>query len=547
MAFTDQAIPIGPNQRQTFPWGPPRAMHDRRASAGAQPDRAIELTNVWIKDADTVSPIVTGRPGFSLMGGQTGSVGQRVVQAFHQFTKVAGTERTVQVCGGELFTYDWGTNAWTQRISAAALAGASITLSVNAEVYAASFADNLVVSDGTNTAFGWDGTPGSGLTKMTNAPVFYGQPVIYYAKLFGIKQAERTTLVWSEEGALNTGYEASGYTNAWTIRQTSQEPIYALAATNSALYVFRQNSYTYITGEVTPELSAFGTREGGEKVGTRSPKGVLVIEDKVYVATSDRRVVEIQGTSVRDISSGAREMCATWSTTLSEKLELSLWDAGADGLRIMVGFPENAQSDMSAYLCLNPATGECEGVWRGFIASAIATVRNGDGERRWVHGGGSSATTLDEGYSYVHDVPTGTIFDDQFQVSTLPISHVVETPELGASPTTEIQWRMADLTFNAPTTMTGVITSVLTPRGSKTLGTNLTVPGVSGASLWDIALWDSGLWAAVGGERHITAGMQKVVGRWVTVKLTHAVVGERFGLSQIVVHGEALGHRPSAY
>lgn len=532
---------------EVFTWGPGRALHDNRASAGARPDQALELTNLWIKHADTFTALVLGRPGFMKMGAQLVAAG--VIQSYHQFTKVAGTERSMCVCSGELYEYNWGTNAWAKRIAAADLAAAAgvITLSATASVFCVTFADNMVVSDGINTPFAWDGTAGAGLTKLTNAPVFYGQPVVYYAKLFAIKNVERSTLVWSEEGVLNTGYEAGGYTNAWTLRQTSQEPFYALGATNAALYVARQNSTSYISGEVTPELSSFGTREGIEELGTRSPSGILVIDDAAYMATADRRVVELQGKTYRDISVGARETFAGLSTSNLDRTELALWDAGADGLRIIVGFVETGQADMTAYLCLNPTTGQCEGVWRGFVSTAIGTLRNASGERRFVHGGGSAPTTVDEGYSYVQDVPTGTIFDDQFHVSTLPISHVLETPALGSSPSTEIQWGLIDATFNAPTMMSNMTVTVTTPRGTNVLGTNLTVGSGTTSSLWNVALWDVATWGEKSGERHASLSVRRTVGRWATVKFVHAVLGERFGVSQIAIHGQPLGHRPSAY
>ena len=98
--------------------------------------------------------------------------------------------------GGKFYTYNWGTDVFTEVVTAANFTTASITLSSTAKCYAVTMADKMVVTDGVNTPWMWDGTTGaSGLTKLTNCPVLYGRPTVYYAKLFGIKNTERSTMV----------------------------------------------------------------------------------------------------------------------------------------------------------------------------------------------------------------------------------------------------------------------------------------------------------------------------------------------------------------
>ena len=101
-------------------------------------------------------------------------------------------------------------------------------------LFAASIADACIVHDGTNTplrVYDLDTLIPSS-AALSNAPVFYGQPVPYYAKLFAIKAAERNVIVWSEENDPTIGYESTPYSNSWEIGQTDQAPLYALAATN---------------------------------------------------------------------------------------------------------------------------------------------------------------------------------------------------------------------------------------------------------------------------------------------------------------------------
>src|SRR3990167_7278799 len=213
---------------------PLRAVRDAKQPPARQQDELLSFLNCYPQDTE-VGPVLVGRPGFGLMGVQLGSGSNRRGQLVAQFTKRAGTTYTVVICGGKFYAYDWGTDTFTEVLDSTDFSGASITLSATAKCYATTFADKLLVSDGVNVPWAWDGTSHGGLTKCTNAPVIYGPPVVYYAKWFGIKNTARSTPVWSEEGEVNLGFEAGGYNNAWDLIQTRTEGLTALAASNQAL------------------------------------------------------------------------------------------------------------------------------------------------------------------------------------------------------------------------------------------------------------------------------------------------------------------------
>jgi hypothetical protein len=91
--------------------------------------------------------------------------------------------------------------------------------------------------------------------------VAYGKPTVYGAKLFFIKNTDRRTIVWSEEAAANTGYEAGGYTNVWVLGQTTPAPLTAILGTNNGLYYFRQASIGVIRGVVSTDFTTSATHD----------------------------------------------------------------------------------------------------------------------------------------------------------------------------------------------------------------------------------------------------------------------------------------------
>lgn len=246
---------VGPITRMQFRF-------DRNLAPGA----VHTMLNMWPEQ----SGALVGRPGTQRITANGIEAGGNAFQALVEWREPNGTRHQTAVVGGELWDYTQGVG-WTKVISTANLTAATITLATT-QVAALSYNGQLFVSDGVNTPFLWNGTAGAGLTKCTNCPVLYGVPVVYYGKIVGIKSTERNTLVWSEENDANLGYEAGGYSNAWTLTQTNDDQLTALAATNQALYVFRRASITTITGAVTPDFSSTGVRDSiSAGIGTRFP------------------------------------------------------------------------------------------------------------------------------------------------------------------------------------------------------------------------------------------------------------------------------------
>src|SRR5690606_28837825 len=252
--------------------GPWRGVRDTMDPPSRDPTLAFRMRNVFPLTPEIGSGVV-GRPGFRLAGERTGPT----VQWIGQFEKSDGTDKTIKIAGGEIYEYDWLTDSWVLQVSQAEIAAAGGALETAGRVWAVSFADVLVITDGVNQPITWDGTSGGGVAVLTNAPVMFGPPTVYYARLFAIKSDERSTIVWCEPGQPNVGWEAEGYNNSWTLRQTDQAPLFALCGTNAGLYYFRARSVGMILGAVDEEFRTTGTHEAvSESVGCTSPDTVVI-------------------------------------------------------------------------------------------------------------------------------------------------------------------------------------------------------------------------------------------------------------------------------
>lgn len=269
----------------TFSAGPfTRMRFSRWDNQIAPPDVVYYAQDVLIDQAGGPGVYRT-RPGrYRVNSSSIGAGGGSVVgQLVYQFTKLDGTQYTVVIVDGKFYTLNWSTGVYTEVVTGANFATASITLSTTARCYAVTLNDKMIVSDGVNKPWTWDGTSGAGgLTSLTNAQVMYGQPTVYYAKLFGIKNTERSTIIWSNENDPTTGYE-SGYNNAWRLSQTGSDPLFAIRGTNDALFYWRQRSVGAIRGAVDTTFATTGVLDAvSTLVGTRSPAGVCVYNDKIY-------------------------------------------------------------------------------------------------------------------------------------------------------------------------------------------------------------------------------------------------------------------------
>lgn len=436
--------------------GPWKGMRFTRWSGITDPNHLYLALNCYPETSGTATAY-RSRPGrYRLSSTQLGGGGAG--QLVYQFTKNTGASYAVCIAGGKFYTFDWTLGTWTETLTAAHLSGAAVTLSSTARCYAVTFNDTMVVSDGINTPWTWDGTPGGGIMKLTNAPVFYGQPTVYVGKLFGIKDSDRVSVVWSEENAANTGYEAGGYANVWALIQQGSDPLQAIRATNEGLYYWRQRSIGVIRGSFGSEFSTTNTFDAvSNLVGTRSPRGVLYYNNAFYFPDEfGRPHILYPGGSVTPIW----EQCAqSYPADSSDARALGLpiypVSTTADDLLAMETVPlrklgcilfchsttTTPGDDTHAAYCFG-VDGTAYGVWL-WLASAIGVGASAEVV--------NSVTNLPEvvqveedGYTYSMG-NDGKWFDENGSGTDFEVNMEVMTPFMGTTNGLELHFDRADI------------------------------------------------------------------------------------------------------
>jgi hypothetical protein len=465
--------PARPKPPQRFQSGPWRGMRDSADPLVSQPDLAFLLQNVYPLDPGAPSAVV-GRPGFEATGGTSSTVPylgsssatSHIAQGIAQWTKENGTRYTMGWADGKMYTYDWATELWTE------VSLGAFVFSTTAHVYWAVLADRIIFHDGVIKPLTWDGTT---VAQLADCPILYGRIVVYYAKLFGIKASERNTIVWSEEDDPTTGYE-TGFTNAWTLSQTNQEPLHALAATNQALYFFRAGSIGYVLGAVTDDFQAAGTVDsGGDAVGTTSPASILLVTDDdtgaqsiffVDISGRPRRLVgsSLQGSIWRDAAETVRRINLAYVSRMESALqpELNL---------VLVSAPLDGASAPNAVLCFDAGSGQFSGIWDGFRPRVMGVVTDSSERKRLMY--------IEEavGRPAVQGTPDGDVWTDVgLSGGANAIIHTVEPMPMGWDVAVAKHFGRVDLTLRLESDISGVALDYISPTYQRS--TAQTLPSV---------------------------------------------------------------------
>jgi hypothetical protein len=174
-------------------------------------------------------------------------------------------------------------------------------------------------------------------------------------------------------------------------------------------------------------------------------------------------------------------------------------------------------------MVFNPVLNVPVAVWRGFTFTAMAVVKNGDGDSVLMH-------LTEDGYAYYHGLQTGELFDDELNEGTASIRHTVETAHLGAAVREEKRWTRVDVTFRADGEATAISLVCSTPYGDS-VSQSLSVSGAS--SRWDQVDWDEFDWSSESVQQHAAFGLNDL-GRWSRQRISHEQPGERFGFEALV-------------
>lgn len=528
MAQEDKQLPL-----EDGPWD---EMRDSISATAKSTGKYLLGQNIYPLDPDLGETMV-GRPGVRQMGAQLAGRGQGT----YQFKKTTGARFTVQIAGGHFYTLDWAAEAWVEVLSAANLLAAGVVLDANRQIaFLTTSTDRLLVSDGINKPWLWDGTAGGGVTLMANAEAFFGQPRMYFARVVGILAADPSTIIWSETDNPLVGYRAGGFNNAWKPSQNDPSRLYSLVATNNVIYAFRANSALPLAGPPGPGFSTDNTQDSlSGTFGSLSPFASILHD--VNVVTLDSQLhpqfFRPGGAGFVPIWRGLRETTKRIPKDPETALKCMIVYYSPAEL-FLIAVPE--QGGECNILLVYDAKGELPkpvGVWRGWEMTTLAMVENLNGQAYLFH----SDTT---GRVYLHGNPDDfTPWDDFLAAGTAPVEHILECQPLGYSTKLEKIYDRIDLAFRGLSTMTLQV-SVTTPEGVSP--EQQIVVGTGGTPAFDVGLFDVVTFDPSGGttqETHAELGLD-AEGRWIKPKIRHKMLGEQFGIAALTVEAYTFDDDP---
>ena len=513
-----------PKRQERLVAAPLVGMDDTLDWQVSRPGLARELTNCYVPPG-ALGRRVVGRPGLAALGAQLGGVGARTAQFLGQFVKSDNTRQTIAIVGGKFYTLNWSTRTWTETLSAANLAGASVTLSTTARVRSVTLNDKIVFWDGTNTPWMWDGTAGGGITELTGAPTFTSFGAVYYAKVFG---AAADTFYWSEEGDPTTGYGSGGYANAWAPFNVTK--ITSLAASNSALYVAESNRMMRITGAVATDFQTSGTRSDvSERIGTQSP--MLVTDQGIVLVSSDGAPFLFNGQMV-DLWRSCQALMATVNRDALGAVQVLEWPT-IDA--VLIGLPLNPNDVVSQWGAFRLSDGEPRyiGRWNLGLNDTAAVVLNDDDEFCFL------VTGSGDGYVYEMGQPTGSTWNDAFAGGTASIPHTVTWQPLTGDPDLERHYDRGTVILDGTSTATQITYRYQTTRKTSTPITKV-IPGGAG-DLLDISfILDTSTLATDEVERRVVFGINGD-GRGFAPTVGHDEMGKTFSVKTTTVEAYPWG------
>lgn len=550
--MTPRWKPPAVTRYQAGPW---QGMRQHLATKTDSATYAELLLNGYIRDPD-IAPVFVGRPGFTEVGGAglawagVGGGGGGGGQLVYQFTRQDQVKFRLAIVAGKVYTYNPDTDTFTEVLTAGDLSGAAITLNAASTCYAVTFANTVIVSDGVNVPWSWNGTTHGGLTKLTACPVLFGRPWVRSGRLCGIvgtNTAARKSFVWSEVGDPTVGYGSGQFANnIWDVVQTSNAIFVAGAATNAEMIIARGNSVTRILGEIDTEWKTTSTLEGvHEFVGTVSPGGMVVHLDTTYFFANDGRIMRVRpGGVAEEIAVGGREFMARQSVVKFGLVHGLVWDAGSSGEYLLWIIAGESSSSPDTVLVVDPRSAELSGVWTGWTQGAWGTWEDASGSPVLVHVGGATADTATGGRVYLHGTPTGIVWDDRFSGGEQPITHTILTHSQGMDEIEEKYWGLIDVSIIPDTDLSGLALTVRTPYGYQP--TQVAGPVPSSGARWDVGLFDDD-GSVFGGpaEEHKVAVGLDTSGRWAQVELTHRTVRETFACQSVVLRGQRYSAEPT--
>jgi N-acetylneuraminic acid mutarotase len=111
------------------------------------------------------------------MTGGSEPSGDGICQGIYNFQELDGTVHTLAFANADMYEYNWGTNQWAMTD----LSTKGVSVSAAAKLSFANSRGKLIVTDGVNTPWMWDGA--TTYTLLTEAPIA-NMVCVYYDRVF---------------------------------------------------------------------------------------------------------------------------------------------------------------------------------------------------------------------------------------------------------------------------------------------------------------------------------------------------------------------------
>ncbi len=309
-ACTDALSPRASAQRTTrLTSGPWKGVYDTSDPFDASPSHLRDLLNGYIPDPQVGSGAYA-RNGFCLSNNGTAlttGVGAQYGQGVYQHTMLDGTILNFVVIDGKLLRITSPNVAGgAASITNVSPVGISIQSGDGLAVYMTSMVTNsgsggtesvLIVNDGVHKP--WVGT------NLTSTPITgtyidydgmgvtwkaFGKPVVWQGALVFVLDSvnsvgRREDISWSEPGEPLTGYQQATFDNNMTLTLpggAAPGPLFALSATNVALYYFRAQSIGAVAGPIDNLASSNTTDVVAFNIGCTTPRTIQQFGTAIY-------------------------------------------------------------------------------------------------------------------------------------------------------------------------------------------------------------------------------------------------------------------------
>jgi len=350
------------------------------------PNGHVLLAENFYLDDGTWRP----RPGTVKLGSTLGN-GTDKVQGIIQYEELDGTYHLLAFVGGNMFEYDWVGGSWTETD----LSANSIAMDSGADLDFCLSRGRLIVTDGVNDPWMWDG---SSFTTLTNAPIASGCTIYYDRVFFYEVISNRVEFQWSNVADPVNGY--GGDNQAWEFAQADTGSIAAMVGLNDFMPVFKQDSIGRLTGRVSDQFQTDAVREGiSETEGAIALRSVQVIEKDVFYLSQvgPRALIDgMQRVQINETDAGDDFLEDEWSklNVAERDRSITVYDQSRGHVLFMIPTTDEFLSDALVFNIKN-------GSWQKFsfahnVTAAVGPAEDPDGNE-WVLLGDDSGNVYQYG------------------------------------------------------------------------------------------------------------------------------------------------------